>query len=635
MQLALGAARRRAERSPTILVAILAAVLIATLTGSTATVLGANRHARGASARTADAPAPKKAVIVAGPVGSDTAKFVGDANDIADAAEAHGMEVIRIFTPHATWQRVVDAANGADLFVYIGHGNGWPSPHVKNPETKNGLGLNPYDNSGNTTTKYYGAEQVINNIHLAPNAIVLLNHLCYSAGNGEGGTAIPTRSTAIQRVDNFAHTFLEAGARTVFALRIQPGENLVNSLFNNHTTMDGFFMSTFGGNSDGTYLPYYGWVGDEPNLYFDSDRTPGARIHLDPDHAVAGEYPGWSSRFGYTRAVTGDLGLTTDEWLGGSSSTDNVAPVVQHLAAGQSADTIPAGENAPPVFTPNGDGLSDVLTVNHDLSEPSYLDISVARQDGAVVKKFTTWSNEGATRSTWDGRNSNGKVVPDGKYDITVKPKDRAGNVGAAVTTTVKLLTAIKSPTLAPTLFFPGDGDLLARTSTMSVTVRKPATIRWRITGSNGDLVRLGIDDQAFDPGVATWDWDGLDNSGAPVPEGLYTSIVSATTDVGTYSHKLNVRVGPFFLKGSLKVTAGQKVKLTLLTAEPMKGYPKIEIRQPGVAVYHLYLTKYSSTKFGATWKVKAGAAGTIRVTVSGTDTGGGVQSHVYTGTLR
>lgn len=213
---------------------------------------------------------------------------------------------------------------------------------------------------------------------------------------------------------------------------------------------------------------------------------------------MAGEYPGWSSRFGYTRAVTGDLSFTTDEWVGGDGGgdPDKVAPVVSDLSAGQAADTIPAGENALPVFTPNGDGLSDVLTVNHDLSEPAYLDISIAKQDGAVVEKFTTWSNEGATKSIWDGRNSSDKVVPDGTYDITVRPKDRAGNIGDPVSTTVKLLTAIKSPTLAPTIFFPGDGDQLAQTSKMSVTVRKPATIRWRILKANGDLVRLGIDDQ-------------------------------------------------------------------------------------------------------------------------------------------
>ncbi len=37
------------------------------------------------------------------------------------------MEVVRIFHPNAPAYRVKNLAQGADLFVYVGHGNGWPS----------------------------------------------------------------------------------------------------------------------------------------------------------------------------------------------------------------------------------------------------------------------------------------------------------------------------------------------------------------------------------------------------------------------------------------------------------------------------------------------------------------------------
>ena len=87
---------------------------------------------------------PKRAVIVVGPVGSSSTKYKQKGEAIAVAAEAHGMEVTRIFTPNAVWSQVVAAANGADLFVYLGHGNGWPSPNPPFQEdTKDGLGLNP------------------------------------------------------------------------------------------------------------------------------------------------------------------------------------------------------------------------------------------------------------------------------------------------------------------------------------------------------------------------------------------------------------------------------------------------------------------------------------------------------------
>ena len=46
-------------------------------------------------------------------------------------------------------------------------------------------------------------------LELAPNAIVLLHHLCYASGNSEPGGAPPSVSTAKQRMDNYAPGFLE------------------------------------------------------------------------------------------------------------------------------------------------------------------------------------------------------------------------------------------------------------------------------------------------------------------------------------------------------------------------------------------------------------------------------------------
>ena len=53
--------------------------------------------------------------------------------------------------------------------------------------------------------------------YLAPNAIILLNHLCYASGNSEPGHAAPTMSVAKQRVDNYAAGFLRSPARAVLA----------------------------------------------------------------------------------------------------------------------------------------------------------------------------------------------------------------------------------------------------------------------------------------------------------------------------------------------------------------------------------------------------------------------------------
>ena len=51
--------------------------------------------------------------------------------------------------------------------------------------------------------------------HVGVNAVVFNIHLCYAAGNGESGMAIPSDDLARERVDNFANGWLAAGAGAV------------------------------------------------------------------------------------------------------------------------------------------------------------------------------------------------------------------------------------------------------------------------------------------------------------------------------------------------------------------------------------------------------------------------------------
>ena len=94
------------------------------------------------------------------------------------------------FTPNATWTTVKAAAQGANVFVYLGHGNGWPSVYPPfQTVTKDGLGLDPSTGADGSKHVYYGEDYIRNNIRFAPNAVVLLYHLCYASGNTEPGLA--------------------------------------------------------------------------------------------------------------------------------------------------------------------------------------------------------------------------------------------------------------------------------------------------------------------------------------------------------------------------------------------------------------------------------------------------------------
>ena len=222
-------------------------------------------------------------VIVVGPSGGATRDYLGKAREYAAQAKAYGASVTSVLTPHATWDRVIAAAQGANVFIYLGHGNGWPSPYAPYQGiTKNGLGLNPRDGSGNTKVKYYGEDLVRAHLRLAPGAIVLLNRLCYASGNAEPGSPEPSLSTAVRRADNFAAGFLDAGAAAVVA--------------DGHTSLVYELAVLFGRGQ--TLLG--AWASDpDTNGHvrsFASRRTPGTTVRLDPDRRNKGFYRSLVSR---------------------------------------------------------------------------------------------------------------------------------------------------------------------------------------------------------------------------------------------------------------------------------------------------------------------------------------------------
>jgi hypothetical protein len=223
-----------AQRAPRRIVRIGAVALLAGLTG-----LGA-----ALSTPAPAAAAAKKVVIVVGPTGSKTADYISYAKTMAKQARSYGAAVYEIYSPNATWSRVKYYAQHANLFIYLGHGNGWPSPYTPfQTYTKDGLGLNATANNGNSNVKYYGEYYIGREIDFADNAVVFFNHLCYASGNAEPGMASPSLSTALQRVDNYGHGFMQAGARAVFAYGINSGSTLIYTQIRSILTMRQIFWS--------------------------------------------------------------------------------------------------------------------------------------------------------------------------------------------------------------------------------------------------------------------------------------------------------------------------------------------------------------------------------------------------------
>jgi hypothetical protein len=211
-----------------------------------------------------------KVVIVVGPVESTTARYIQNAQSYAAQARSYGATVIEIYSPNATWTRVKTAARGANIFIYLGHGNGYPSPYgAFSGLRKNGLGLNASAGNGNSNVKYYGQTPVSVSIDLARNSVVLLNHLCYASGNSEPGRANPSKSTAMKRADGYGTGFLRTGAKAVFANGNGSLSSILTDLFTTDRTVGQIFQHdpSFSGDRD---------------FKFASRHTSWATVWMDP-----------------------------------------------------------------------------------------------------------------------------------------------------------------------------------------------------------------------------------------------------------------------------------------------------------------------------------------------------------------
>jgi hypothetical protein len=196
-------------------------------------------------------------VIIVGPTGSMTDGYRSTANQIANAAEDAGAEVVKVYSPRATWKRVKAAVEGANLIVYLGHGNGYPSPYsaTENTDRVNGWGLNRTTKNGDkdnwsTTMVYCGEKALLGTLTAsdgaaqrkycsggldpAPGFVMIYHRACYAPGAGEPWMPASTETQARQRATNYSYPVLAMGAGAYFATDMWQGaEQLVDLVLRN------------------------------------------------------------------------------------------------------------------------------------------------------------------------------------------------------------------------------------------------------------------------------------------------------------------------------------------------------------------------------------------------------------------
>ncbi len=523
----------------------------------------------------ASAAGGPKVVIIVGATHGATSSYRSYADQAYAEAIKYTSNVVKVYSPNATWARVKAAVSGASVVIYMGHGNGWPSPYTYDPRytTKDGFGLNATEGAGDNNNVYYG-EPYVSTLNLAPNAIILLHHLCYAAGNSEPGQAEPTVSVARQRVDNYAAGFLKAGAAAVIADGHAGPEGYLRGLFTTSQPIESIWATQSNANGN--------------TVSFPSVRTPGATAFQDPRTPTSGFY---------RSIVVRSTGLTiVDPGIGGAGDTSADPPslvvpgnasvategatlfsdpssavpartlsagtrlrVVDQLSALDLAapsivvvqglddpgisgymsvvDLLPRDRTAPALrsldlgsgsFSPNGDGITDQAVLGGSFTETVTWTASISGPGGSQLLQG---SGTGSSfQLVWDPAAA-GQYVPDGAYNLSISaidawqngPLNTSGTI--AVDTTPGQLHAL-TPGPATALSFSPNGDGYRETIVLTATTSEPGSLVATVRDGDGATLKSWTVTAGIGPTSIAW--DGRDSGGTIAPDGRYTVSVAA-----------------------------------------------------------------------------------------------------------
>jgi flagellar hook assembly protein FlgD len=555
-----------------------------------------------------------KVVIIVGATHGVTSTYRTYADQAYAEALKYTSNVVKVYSPNATWARVKAAVAGASIVIYMGHGNGWPSPYTFDSRytTKDGFGLNATAGAGDSNNVYYG-EPYVSTLDLAPGAVILLHHLCYAAGNSEPGQAQPSVSVARQRVDNYAAGFLKAGAGAVIA--------------DGHAGPEGYLRALFT-----TPQPIASLWAGQPNangnvVSFPSVRTPGAIAYQDPGTQTTGFY-----RSLVVRSSGSIVNLVT-----GAAGDPNAAPPSPAIPgdAPVAVDTTPSQLTmlTPAIttiswFSPNGDGNREAVTLTASTSEPGSVVATVRDSNGRFLRTWIVATAPAASAVTWDGRDEVGSLVPDGRYIVNVAPRDATGNTGAGEDRVVDVVGALQSVASSASVFFPQDLDKLARTTDLSFAITRPMTVTWTLQDTGAKVVDTHLAAVPLDAGSYTWSFDGRRSDGSMLKPGRYVSYVVASDGTLVAAQAVAFEADAFLIKPSDATPGrGQTITVTVTTAEPMSANPRLTVSQPGITAWSIATSRLSSTTYRATIKLKTGGrTGTVTFKATGKDIGGAVQ---------
>ena len=179
------------------------------------------------------------------------------------------------------------------------------------------------------------------------------------------------------------------------------------------------------------------------------------------------------------------------------------------------------------IFSPNGDGRADTLEIAQSSVYGDRWNGQIISEVGKIVRTWEWYPM--IADIVWDGKDQNGKIVPDGAYYYELRSIDEAGNSFILPRQRIIVDAAQKNVSfrVEPSAFSPNDNGVKDITY-INISAPKPETLlSYAVSIFSGTKAVQG---QAP---VRSWKgstdiktqyvWDGLTDAGLKVPDGNYS----------------------------------------------------------------------------------------------------------------
>ncbi len=178
-------------------------------------------------------------------------------------------------------------------------------------------------------------------------------------------------------------------------------------------------------------------------------------------------------------------------------------------------------------FNPRGDAQQSQVIISQ-LGSNEVLWTGELRNAQGTMRRKWEFRNTTPPEIIWDGRTTDGALLPDGLYSYRLICVDKAGNSFASTPVSIGIDTLVKQATIsADFMAISPNADGVQDTMTVALHVTAPETVSdWRLAILSGQETVMEWKGNGNLPASIVWDGSSLTK--LPVPDGSYNATFSA-----------------------------------------------------------------------------------------------------------